>query len=116
MSLEAIEHICVQEKSNAQSNKKASNKSKKGNKRPGTESTARVPKNFASRSIATSARSMGVDIPRTTQKIVISMRKTDLKKPISTLLTKADFNPILQSTLLQKIRLDYHLLALVFRH
>jgi hypothetical protein len=44
MSLEAIEGICAQEKSNAQSNKKASNKSKKGNKRPGTESTARVPK------------------------------------------------------------------------
>ncbi len=39
-----IEHICTQEKSNAQSNKIASNKGKKGNKRPGTESTARVPK------------------------------------------------------------------------
>jgi hypothetical protein len=32
MSLEAIERTCAQEKSNAQSNKKASNKGKKGNK------------------------------------------------------------------------------------
>jgi hypothetical protein len=44
ISFKAIEHICAQEKSNTQSNKKASNKSKKGNKRPGTESTTRVPK------------------------------------------------------------------------
>jgi hypothetical protein len=43
-SLEAIERVCVQEKSNAQTSKKASNKGKKGNKRPGTESLARVPK------------------------------------------------------------------------
>jgi hypothetical protein len=34
--------VCAQEMSNAHSNKKASNKSKKGNKRPGTESIARV--------------------------------------------------------------------------
>ncbi len=44
MSLEAIEHVCAQEKSNAQSNKKASNKGEKKNNRPGSESTARVPK------------------------------------------------------------------------
>jgi hypothetical protein len=44
MFLEAIERVCTQEKSNAESNKKTSNKSKKGNKRPGVESTARVPK------------------------------------------------------------------------
>jgi hypothetical protein len=44
MSLEAIERVCMQEKSNAQCGKKASNKGKKGNKRPCTESTARVPK------------------------------------------------------------------------
>ncbi len=34
----------MQEKSNAQSGKKASNKGKKGNKQPGTESMIRVPK------------------------------------------------------------------------
>jgi hypothetical protein len=42
-SLEAIEHICTQEKASAQS-KKASNKGKKSNKQPDTEPTARVPK------------------------------------------------------------------------
>jgi hypothetical protein len=44
MSFKAIERLYAQEKSNTQSNNKASKKSKKGNKRPGTESTARVPK------------------------------------------------------------------------
>jgi hypothetical protein len=42
--LEAIEHICTQERSNAQSTEKASTKSKKGNKRPGTKSTYKIPK------------------------------------------------------------------------
>jgi hypothetical protein len=44
MSLKAIERVCMQEKSSAQSGKKASNKGKKGNKRPGTDATIRVPK------------------------------------------------------------------------
>jgi hypothetical protein len=43
-SLEAIEHICTQEKAKAESSKKASNKGKQGKKQPGTKSTARVPK------------------------------------------------------------------------
>ncbi len=36
MSLKAIECVCTQEKSNAQSGKKASKKGKKENKQPGT--------------------------------------------------------------------------------
>jgi hypothetical protein len=44
VSLKAIECICTQEKYNAQSNEKASNKREKGKKRPGTESTTRVSK------------------------------------------------------------------------
>ncbi len=44
LPLEAIEHVCTQEKSNSQSNKEASHKSKKGNTRPGTDSMGRVPK------------------------------------------------------------------------
>jgi hypothetical protein len=46
LSLEAVEHVCTQEKSNAQCqcNKIASHKGKKGNKRPGTKSTGKVPK------------------------------------------------------------------------
>jgi hypothetical protein len=44
LNLKAIERVCTQERSNAQSNKKASHKSNKGNKRPGTNSTCRLPK------------------------------------------------------------------------
>jgi hypothetical protein len=44
LSLKAIECICTQDRSNAQSNKKASHKGKKGNKRPGTKSMGKVPK------------------------------------------------------------------------
>ncbi len=44
VSLEAIVRICMQENANAQSSKKASLKSKTGNKRPGIGSTTRVPK------------------------------------------------------------------------
>ncbi len=55
---------------------------------------------FVLRSIATSARSMGVRILCTTWKIVVSMRKADHKKPISTPLRKAERNLILQRNLL----------------
>ncbi len=42
-SLEAIEHVCTQEKASAQS-KKPSTKGETGKKRPGTKPRARVPK------------------------------------------------------------------------
>ena len=42
--LEAIERVCTQERSNAQSTEKASTKNEKGNKRPVTESTYKIPK------------------------------------------------------------------------
>ncbi len=40
----AIEHVCTQERSNAQSTEKASTKNDKGSKRPSTESTYKMPK------------------------------------------------------------------------
>jgi hypothetical protein len=43
-SLEAIERVCTHEKAKLESSKKASHKGEKGKKRPGTKSTARVPK------------------------------------------------------------------------
>jgi hypothetical protein len=46
MSIESIERVCTQEKANAQCNKKASNKGKKENMRPGTKSMTRVLKKF----------------------------------------------------------------------
>jgi hypothetical protein len=44
MSLEAIKCVCMQVKSSAQSDTKASNKGEKGNKQPGTDATIRAPK------------------------------------------------------------------------
>jgi hypothetical protein len=44
LSLEAIERVFTQERSNTQSKKKSSHKSKKENKRPGIESMGTVPK------------------------------------------------------------------------
>ncbi len=47
LSLEAIEHVCSQErseKSNVSSNKKTSHSEKKGTQQPGTDNSARVPK------------------------------------------------------------------------
>ncbi len=43
-SLEAIKWVCTYEKAKLESSKKASHKGEKGKKRPGTNSTARVPK------------------------------------------------------------------------
>ncbi len=99
-SLEAIEPICTQEKSNSHSGKKASSKSKTGNKRPGAGSMSKSPKKSGLRSIATFARSMGVCILRTTRRSVISMRKMDQRKPTSAPPRKAERNPILLSSLL----------------
>jgi len=42
--LKAIEHICTQERSNAQFTEKGSMKNKKENKKPSTESTYKIPK------------------------------------------------------------------------
>jgi hypothetical protein len=42
--LEVIKHVCTYKKSKSESSKKSSNKSKKGEKLPGTNSLARVPK------------------------------------------------------------------------
>ncbi len=42
-SLEAIKCICIHKKARLESSKKSSHKGKKGNKRPGTKSMARVP-------------------------------------------------------------------------
>ncbi len=45
-SLEVIKRVCTHEKVKLEFPEKASPKSKKGKKHPGTESTARVPKNI----------------------------------------------------------------------
>ncbi len=43
-SLEAIKRVCTYKKGKLESSEKSSNKGEKGSKRPGTNSTVRVPK------------------------------------------------------------------------
>ncbi len=57
---------------------------------------------LAPRNITAYARNMGTHIPRTTQKIVVSMKKTEWKNPNSALSRKAEGNPIPQSSLLRR--------------
>jgi hypothetical protein len=95
-SLEAIERICTYKKGksdNFEKSDKSSNKGKKGRKCPGTDSTARVPRKSALRSlrsIANYARSMGAHIPRTTHVIVVGLRRMVQKNLVSALLRKAE--------------------------
>jgi hypothetical protein len=46
------------------------------------------------RSIANSARSMGMHIPRTTLAIVVGLRRTERRNSVSALLRKADIRAI----------------------
>ncbi len=52
------------------------------------------PRKSALRSIATYARSMGAHIPRTTLVIVIGLRRTERRNPVSALSSKADIRVI----------------------
>jgi hypothetical protein len=77
-SLDAIEHVCMQEKSHTQCGKKASNKNKKGNKQPGSDATiSESPIKLTLRNIATSAKSMGACILCTLQETVVSIRNME---------------------------------------
>jgi hypothetical protein len=100
MSLRAIEQVCTQEKSSAQSGKKASNRGKKGKGNLVLMLLSESPRKLTPKSIATSAKSMGAHILRTIQETAVSMRKTEWRKAISALTRKAERNPILQSNLL----------------
>jgi hypothetical protein len=53
-----------------------------------------LPRKFALRSIATYARSMGMHIPRTTLVIVVGLRRTERRNPVSAPLRKADIRVI----------------------
>ncbi len=88
--LEAIEHVCTYKKSKSKSSEKSSNKGKKGKKCPGTNSTTGFPRKSILTSIATYARNMGACIPRTTLVIVIGLRRTERRNPISVPPRKAE--------------------------
>jgi hypothetical protein len=89
-SLEAIKCVYTYEKGKLKSSKKSSHKSKKGKKCPSTDSTVRVPKKSALRSIATCARIMGAHIPPTTHMIVVGLKRMKRRKPISAPLREAE--------------------------
>ena len=101
LSLEAIEHVCCQErskKSNASRNEKASHSNKKGTKRPGTDYSPRVPKKARTEKHCDLARSMGARSRCTILEIAVGLRKTERKNPISALLRKVKkTNPTKQS-------------------
>jgi hypothetical protein len=88
-SLEAIKRVCTHKKAKSEFPKKLLTRARKGRNvlvpslRPG------FPRKSASRSIETCARSMGVCITCTTLMIVIGLRKTERRIPISVLLRKA---------------------------
>jgi hypothetical protein len=86
-SLEAIERVCTYEKGKLKSSEKSSHKSKKGKKQPGTK--APIQRRFASRSIATCARTMGARIPHTTHVSAIGLREMERRNLISVPLRKA---------------------------
>jgi hypothetical protein len=54
-----------------------------------------LPRKSNLRSIANSARSMGVHIPRTTLAIVVGLRRMERRNPVSAPLRKADIRAIL---------------------
>jgi hypothetical protein len=90
-SLEAIGRVCTYKKGKLESSKKSSHKSKKGKKCPGTNSmVSGFPRKSALRSIATCARSMGARISHITLMIVVGLKRTKRRNPISAPLRKAE--------------------------
>jgi hypothetical protein len=85
-SLEAIKWVCTYEKGKSDSYEeaeKSSNKGEKGKKCPGTIVLARVPKKFHFEKHCNLCN-MGVHILRTTLVIVVGLKRTESRNPIST--------------------------------
>jgi hypothetical protein len=92
-SLEVIERACTHEKGKPDINEKSeksSYKGEKGKKSPGTDSTVRVPKKVQFEKHCDLCKKHGVHIPLTQLVNVVSMRKTEQKILVSTLLGKAE--------------------------
>jgi hypothetical protein len=97
-SLEAIERICTYKKGKLgtfEKSNKSSNKGEKGKARPGTILRSGFPRKSALRSIVNYARSMWAHIPCTTLVIVVSLRRTERRNPVSAPPRKADIRVIL---------------------
>ena len=97
LSLEAIERVCSQErseKSNVSSNKKTLHSEKKGTQQPGTDNSARVPKKACAKKHCNLCKKLGVHTGCTILEIAVGSRKTERKNLISAPLRKAERNPI----------------------
>jgi hypothetical protein len=99
-SLEAIKRICTHEKAKLESSKKTSHKGKKGKKRPGTKSTARIPKKVLFEKNCNLCKKHGGAYTTQTLMIVIGLRKTERRSPISAPLRKAVRKQILLTKIL----------------
>jgi hypothetical protein len=87
--LEAIERVCTYKKGKLESSKKSSHKSKKGKKRPGTDSTARVSKKVHFEKNCNLCKTMGACISHTILVIVVGLKRRERRNPISVPLRKA---------------------------
>jgi hypothetical protein len=98
-SLEAIERICTYEKGKSDSYKKSeksSNKGEKGKKRPGTNFLVRVPKKVRfEKRCDLCKKHGGAYTMHNTLVIVIGLKRTERRNPISVLPRKADIKVIL---------------------
>jgi hypothetical protein len=90
-SLEAIERVCTHEKGKQEEKaEKASLNGKKGEKGQVLILRPAFPRKSVSQKIATYARRMGAHTRPTVPVSVVSMRKTELKNPVSAPLRKAE--------------------------
>jgi hypothetical protein len=95
--LEAIECICTYEKGKSDTFKTTSlpKRARKGRNALVPILRSGFPRKSTLRSIETYARTMGVHIPRTTLVIVIGLRRTEGRNPVSGPLRKTDIIGIL---------------------
>jgi hypothetical protein len=89
----------TQEKYNAQSTKKDSPKMRKEARDLVWSLLTRFLRKLIPRSFAICARNMGAHIPHTTHKIVVGMRRMEMRNPASKQPRKVQENPIPQSSL-----------------
>ncbi len=91
--LEAIGRICTYEKGKSESSEKTSKKGEKGKKRPGTNSMAKVPKKVHFKkhcNLCKKHGGAGARIPCTTLVIIIGLKRTERRNPISAPLRRAE--------------------------
>ncbi len=87
--LEAIKRVCTYERANRNLPRSLLTRARKGRNTLVPSLRSGFPRKSTSRSIATCARSIGARIPHTTLVIVVGLRRTEMRNPISAPLRKA---------------------------